>query len=123
MKLDHLAPIELTETQAQEYRNELFTLRRLRYGLEFLNRLVDERQRCYREAERQWRASGEDFGKLTEYEGDLNGLQPLSEIECVFHWYAVSACNYALLVGWLGSGQDTKKANCYMKQVLGPAAL
>ena len=36
------------------------------------------------------------FGNVPSLEGTPNEL-----IACSFHWYAVSACNYAWLVGWL----------------------
>ena len=42
---------------------------------------------------------------------------PMAYLSCVFQWYAVSACNYAQLVGWLET-RDTKLAKSYVKKAM-----
>jgi hypothetical protein len=43
---------------------------------------------------------------------------PQSIVACAFHWYAVTACNYVRMVGWLTKGGDSAKANDYLAEVL-----
>ena len=49
----------------------------------------------------------------------LKGI-PHELIACSFHWYAVSICNYALLVGWLHheTNPNSKTAMEYRDSVL-----
>ena len=46
----------------------------------------------------------------------LDGL-PTGLLSCAFQWYAVSACNYAQLVGWLAT-HNPEAAKDYMKKVM-----
>lgn len=48
--------------------------------------------------------------------GVLEGL-PIGLLSCAFQWYAVSACNYAELVGWL-STRDTNASKAYVRKVM-----
>ena len=43
---------------------------------------------------------------------------PQDLVACSFHWYAVTVCNYAKLVGWLANDGDSIKAREYMERVL-----
>ncbi len=43
---------------------------------------------------------------------------PQDLVACYFHWYAVTVCNYAKLVGWLANDGDSIKAREYMERVL-----
>lgn len=85
-------------------------LARLGEGLFWLHRTV-------RELERRARidATSEDV-KLAVAGGILD-RQPLGLLSCTFQWYAVSACNYAQLVGWLATG-DSESAKQYVKRVM-----
>jgi hypothetical protein len=47
----------------------------------------------------------------------LQGI-PQDLVACAFHWYSVTACNYARLVGWLVNGGDIAKATEYLKHVI-----
>jgi hypothetical protein len=108
--LDRVDGLSLSAPDAGRYGNELRSLKYLAQGLIFLNRQV---------------ASFED--QLRQRTGPvcvLVGNHPLLEgipqglIACAFHWYAVSACNYSRLVGWVANGEDTTRALGYVKSVL-----
>jgi hypothetical protein len=45
---------------------------------------------------------------------------PILIVECFFHWYAVSVCNFVRLIGWIGYNEhkSLKKPNEYVKSVL-----
>ena len=43
---------------------------------------------------------------------------PQDLVACAFHWYSVTVCNYALLVGWILNDGSSKKAKKYQKSVL-----
>lgn len=43
---------------------------------------------------------------------------PIGLLACAFHWYAVSACNFVRLAGWLTNGGDDAAALDYLKAVL-----
>lgn len=43
---------------------------------------------------------------------------PMGMLACSFHWYAVSACNFVRLAGWLTNGGDDAAALDYLKAVL-----
>ena len=43
--------------------------------------------------------------------------QPIGLLSCAFQWYAVSACNYAQLVGWLAT-RDPKASKDYVARVV-----
>ena len=52
--------------------------------------------------------------------GNAPGMEGVNQalIACGFHWYAVTACNYVKMVGWLTNNGDSSKAEKYMKSVL-----
>jgi hypothetical protein len=45
---------------------------------------------------------------------------PFLLVECNFHWYAVSVCNFVKLIGWISfiERKSSKKPNDYVKSVL-----
>ena len=49
--------------------------------------------------------------------GGILDNQPFGLLSCAFQWYAVSACNYAQLVGWLVT-RDTGAAKEYVRKVM-----
>ena len=52
-------------------------------------------------------------------------MSPRGLVACAFHWYAVSACNYVSLTGWLAHGEAIsdrvrkQKVKKYVQEVLG----
>lgn len=110
MILDHLDNLELSQEDADRHFDATMALARLGEGLFWLYRTVIELER-----QAQADAAPEDV-RLAVVGGILD-RQPLGLLSCVFQWYAVSACNYAQLVGWLATGKP-EAAKQYMKRVL-----
>lgn len=108
--LDHLDNLQLSEEAADRHFDATMALARLGEGLFWLHRTVSELE-CRARAD----AAPEDV-KLAVAGGILDN-QPLGLLSCAFQWYAVSACNYAQLVGWLTTG-NPEAAKQYMKKVL-----
>lgn len=105
MIIDHVDDLELPDEQVRKHNNELYTLRNLAVGLSFLNRQV---------AKVEDAMIGSARGKLKVMAaGNIPGVPRtgLSLVTCAFHWYAVSACNYVWLVGWLARKADGKLPN------------
>jgi hypothetical protein len=85
-------------------------LARLGEGLAWLYRTVQDLER-----KAQIDAQPEDV-KLAIAGGILD-QQPLGFLSCAFQWYAVSACNYAQLAGWLAL-KDSVAAKAYVRRVM-----
>jgi hypothetical protein len=109
--IDYVEPVELSKELVSKYANEINSLRYLAQGLEFLFLQV-------KETEDKILAQSD---KLTVFfVGKPPDLHWINDgfIACAFHWYAVSACNYARLVGWLASDGDSSEAAKYVERVL-----
>ena len=98
MILDHQTKIDVPDEVLGKYRNECNRLGAIRSGLSFLH------------------------GQMARWEGHVGSLVdsekvkffsfgndpllkqfPMPLIECIFNWYAVSACNFVRLIGWIAS--------------------
>lgn len=92
--VDHVAGHAAAETDAL---NELVTLRRLAFGLHTLANTVKSLERQAHE-----RVRPED-GPSFFFGSGMPGLSQANEalLPCLFHWYGVTICNYARLVGFL----------------------
>lgn len=90
--LDHIARIEIDDAVGH---NEQTTLATLATGLSVLARTVgDLEQPLIRaEQERGTRVFFQGFGLLDPAQEQL--------LSCIFHWFGMSVCNYARLVGYL----------------------
>ena len=110
MILDHIEGLELSEeglsTQDQ---SALEALARLRVGLTWLYEEVNTL-----ETEARKRAASENV--VFALVGSVMEGMPMAVVACTFQWYAVSACNYIQLVGWLAT-KDTEAAKRYVKRV------
>jgi hypothetical protein len=135
MIIDHVDELELPCEAEAKYGNELISLAYLSEGLRFLYRNVSKIEQgiiarlpanshCF-----LYGAGANDEQKRSELPPEIRGQVPsldkrqLALVACSFHWYAVSAYNYALLVGWLASGGDSTKAKSYARRVLGPVSV
>ena len=110
MILDHLERIVLSDDEVEEHFDARMALARLGEGLFWLYRTVGELE-CQARGE----ADREDV-KLAVSGGILDN-KPMGLLSCAFQWYAVSACNYAQLVGWL-STRNAESAKAYVKKVM-----
>ena len=85
-------------------------LARLAEGLFWVYRTVAE-------LERQARTEAAQEDVLLAITGGILDNKPTGLLSCAFQWYAVSACNYAQLVGWLIT-RNPEAAKAYMRKVL-----
>jgi hypothetical protein len=110
--LDHIGELELSDEQCGLHFNELRTLGYLSDGLHWLALNVAEIEQKHLE---QIDPNIETFSF-----GNVPGMEwiPLGMLACSFHWYAVSACNYTRLVGWLVNSGNTAKAAEYVRTVI-----
>ena len=112
MILDHVDNLKLSDDDRDKFQNELRSLSYLSVGLSYLANQVGSMER-------------EVIGRLPESSSlfiygnapDLQGV-PQDLIACSFHWYSVSAYNYALLVGWLTQGRTYELAKRYVESVI-----
>ncbi len=91
--LDHIEKLEIPNPR--DFATELRSLQYMAVGLDFLYDQV-----------KQWEARAPrhtPYGKVAFAFGDIPQFSdlPLDLISCFFHWYSVSAYNYAGLVGWI----------------------
>lgn len=103
MILDHVDMLKLPDEKAKKYNNEFYTLRNLAVGLQYLYRQVDKVEQTL---------IGSIRGKLKLVTaGNIPNVpkETLALVTCAFHWYAVSACNYVWLVGWLAHQADSNR--------------
>jgi hypothetical protein len=114
MIIDHVDQIELAEEVVQAHKNELNSLRYLAQGLHLLYAQVK------RIEDKVLERLDPDLEVFMYGNAPELKQVPLGIVACSFHWYAVSACNYARMVGWIANAGDTKKAGQYVQQVLLP---
>lgn len=112
MIIDHIDKLEVRDDRLAAYGNELRSLKYLEQGLRFLYEQVKSTEDQIMEV------LGRD--KRVIIYGNAPALKsaPQGLIACAFHWYAVSACNYVRMVGWLVNGGDSQKAGQYVQRVL-----
>ncbi|MFC1874908.1 hypothetical protein ACFLY3_01960 [Chloroflexota bacterium] len=93
--LDYIDNFTLSGENLTEYSNELNSLRYLSEGLSFLYKQVKKVEVAVVK-----RIDPKTY--ILSYGNDprMAGI-PVDLIACSFHWYSVSICNYALMVGWL----------------------
>lgn len=110
MILDYLEKLELPDDDADSYFDARMALARLGEGLFWIHREVAKIELGLR------REAAKDNIQIAITNGILAD-KPIGLLSCAFQWYAVSACNYAQLVGWLAT-RDTGSANDYVKRVM-----
>jgi len=110
MILDHAEDIKLSEEQVAQHYDSIQALARLGEGLFWIAQEVGKlEQRARLEA-------AQDDTQIAIVGGLLDD-KPMGLLACAFQWYAISACNYAQLVGWLHT-HDSKKAKDYVRRVM-----
>jgi hypothetical protein len=110
--IDHVDDLQLADEEAKKYFNELRSLEYLAAGLHFLNAQVQSIEAVVRDRLDN-KLQVFMFGNAPQLQGIPQDL-----VACAFHWYSVTACNYARLVGWLVNGGDIGKATKYLMHVL-----
>jgi hypothetical protein len=114
--LDHIDNISVPGDVFERPVNEYWALVCLRDGLEFLYRQAVQCDRIAIEG------LGLQDGDMFVGSGNVPGLSRVSQtlLTCAFHWYAVSACNYAKVVGAIGHRQDSGRPSPgdYVKAVM-----
>ena len=110
--IDYIANLKLSDEQEQGHFNELRSLSYLATGLRFIYEQV---RRVEAEVIKRLPKSKQVtiLGNAPEMQGVNQDL-----VACAFHWYAVTACNYVKMVGWLANDGDSREAREYMQTVL-----
>ncbi|MBF8267822.1 MAG: hypothetical protein HW388_1330 [Dehalococcoidia bacterium] len=110
MILDHIEGLELIDNKADEHFDSCMALARLGEGLWWIYREVAQL-----EVQAQIEATRDNVGVALV--GGVLANKPMGMLSCAFQWYAVSACNYAQLVGWLAN-RNTNSAKEYVQKVM-----
>lgn len=110
MILDHTNNLKINEEDFENFYELRMALARLGEGLFWLYETAQEYEKQI-----QVKAEKDDI-PLAVVGGILDGL-PLGLLSCIFQWYAVSACNYTQLVGWIFF-KDTLNAKDYSKNII-----
>jgi len=108
--LDYIEKLEIPDDEIDNHFDARMALARLGEGLFWIHRDVAKIELDLR------RESAKDNTELAIVGGILDN-KPFGLLSCAFQWYAVSACNYAQLVGWLAT-HDTGSAKTYVKKVM-----
>ena len=93
-----LDAVKKIEVRASEFPNELSTLECLRYGLFQLAAQVSSFEEVIRKKESETKRQIAFFGGYPGISQETQLILP-----CLFHWFGVSLCNYARLVGLVDS--------------------
>ena len=110
MILDFKDKLELPENEAEDHYDARMALARLGEGLFWIHSEVAKIEMGLR------KEASKDNIQIAIVGGILED-KPFGLLSCAFQWYAVSACNYAQLVGWLAF-RDTDLAKQYVKKVM-----
>ena len=107
--LDRIEGWTLTPDQALKYHNDIAALNVVWFGLEHLYSTVLE---CEQAAAKQFLPNGQ----FRSHEA----VQAQLLARCALDWYAVSACNFVALVGWIANdaGHTTEQHKAYVARVL-----
>ena len=98
------------DNETGEHYEELMALNRMGAGLWWLYRFVGD-------WEVQLRREAEIDDTQVAIAGGILENKPVELLSCAFQWYAISACSYSQLVGWLATG-DPDSAKQYVRRVM-----
>ena len=110
MILDFIDKLELPENEVENHYDARMALARLGEGLFWIHSEVAKIEIGLR------KEASKDNIQIAIAGGMLED-KPFGLLSCAFQWYAVSACNYAKLVGWLAT-RETDSAKKYVKKVM-----
>lgn len=110
MILDHIENLVLSDDDAKQHEYSTEALARLADGLFWIDEDVRRIEKYTTTRARKKNVEIATAGGILEN-------TPLGRLSCQFQWYAVSAYNYAQLVGWLVYG-DTTQAKEYVNRVM-----
>ena len=110
MILDFIDKLELPENEVEDHYDARMALARLGEGLFWIHSEVAKIEIGLR------KEASKDNIQIAIAGGMLED-KPFGLLSCAFQWYAVSACNYAQLVGWLAT-RETNSAKKYVKKVM-----
>jgi hypothetical protein len=110
MILDHVDKLILPDDEIDNHYESRMALNRLGEGLFWLYEEIAK-------IEQQMQIEAAIENITLENTGGILEDKPMGLLSCSFQWYAIAACNYAQLVGWL-SNHDTKSAKKYVKNVM-----
>lgn len=103
--LDHIDKITVPGNVFEEPANEYWALICLRHGMEFL---YHQALRCDQTVKQQLNPDGNVHvfrsGNFPEF-----ARVPRTLLTCAFHWYAISACQYARTVGAIAYNFDSNR--------------
>lgn len=111
MILDYIDNLELPDDEVDNHFDARMTLARLGEGLFWLHREVGKLEVQAR------KEAAKDNTLIQLVGGSVLNDKTAGLLSCAFQWYAISACNYVQLAGWLAK-RNTKFAKDYMKRVL-----
>ena len=108
-RLDNIEDWTLTPEQRSKYHNDICALNVVWFGLEHLYATVLKCEQAVRNSSvprTQKRLPEEDKAQILA--------------RCAFDWYAVSACNFVSLIGWIAKqvGLTTEEHKQYLTRVL-----
>ena len=108
-RLDNIEGWTLTPEQGSKYHNDIAALNVVWFGLEHLYSTVLQ---CQQRAAKQF-SPGREFRSSEVVRAQLLA-------RCAFDWYAVSACNFVSLIGWIAkhAGLTTEEHKQYLTRVL-----
>ncbi|MEP7135418.1 MAG: hypothetical protein ABI904_10845 [Chloroflexota bacterium] len=110
MILDFIDKLELSDSEIEKHFDARMALARLGEGLFWIHQEVAKIEMDLR------RKAAKNDVQLAIAGGILED-KPFGLLSCAFQWYAVSACNYAQLVGWLAT-RDTDSSKKYVRKVM-----
>ena len=102
--LDHIDKIAVPGNMFEQPANEYWALVCLRQGMEFLYRQAQQCDRVLNQHNSDGNLEVWRMGNLPEMRAVPTGL-----LTCAFHWYAISACQYARTVGAIAYRQDASR--------------
>ena len=115
--LDRCAGIEVPGDRFREPVNEYGVLLRLRQALNWICGIADQYDRIVME---RVNPGGDRLCRIWGNHAAFEGI-PLGMLACLYEWYAVSACQYARIVGMIahqGKRKCGEKVTRYVKSVM-----
>lgn len=113
--IDHIEGLWVEGKPFEDPSNEYFSLLSLRDGLDYLNKFAKE---CDKKCLSQLEPKQEHFF-FGNFSQEVQGI-PNQLLNCAFHWYSISACQYVKAVGTIAYRQDKSRPepNQYLDSVI-----